>query len=173
MTEMCELFELRQYTLHPGRREELVALFDRHFVESQAEAGMRVYGQFRDLDDPDRFVWIRGFPDAARRAEALAAFYERHPAWRTHRHTANATMVDSGDVLLLEPVTGSLDAAGAGPPGVAGFGAGGAAPVAAASGLFDICVAYPDDPAEFPEVFRRHITPSPAEAGTPPPPSFR
>ncbi|WP_208646173.1 putative quinol monooxygenase, partial [Amycolatopsis thermalba] len=128
MTEMCELFELRQYTLHPGRREELVALFDRHFVESQAEAGMRVYGQFRDLDDPDRFVWIRGFPDAARRAEALAAFYERHPAWRTHRHTANATMVDSGDVLLLEPVTGSLDAAGAGPPGVAGFGAGGAGP---------------------------------------------
>ncbi|GHF25800.1 hypothetical protein GCM10017786_69990 [Amycolatopsis deserti] len=126
---MTELFELRRYTLRPGRRDELIALFDAQFVESQAEAGMRVYGQFRDLDDPDRFVWIRGFPEAARRAEALAAFYERHPAWLTHREAANATMVDSDDVLLLEPVTGGLEAARGAPAGVAGpAGRGTAAP---------------------------------------------
>ncbi|WP_020422139.1 putative quinol monooxygenase [Amycolatopsis sp. ATCC 39116] len=113
---MTELFELRQYTLHPGRRDELVALFDREFVESQAEVGMRVYGQFRDLDDPDRFVWIRGFPDASRRAESLAAFYERHPAWLKHREAANATMADSDDVLLLTLVSGDLGAAGGSPP---------------------------------------------------------
>ncbi|MEU0466168.1 NIPSNAP family protein [Amycolatopsis sp. NPDC006131] len=113
---MTELFELRQYTLHPGRRDELVALFDREFVESQAEVGMRVYGQFHDLDDPDRFVWIRGFPDASRRAESLAAFYDRHPAWLAHREAANATMVDSDDVLLLAPVSGDLGAAGGSPP---------------------------------------------------------
>ncbi|MEU0513212.1 NIPSNAP family protein [Amycolatopsis sp. NPDC006125] len=113
---MTELFELRQYTLHPGRRDELVALFDREFVESQAEVDMRVYGQFRDLDDPDRFVWIRGFPDASRRAESLAAFYERHPAWLKHREAANATMADSDDVLLLTLVSGDLGAAGGSPP---------------------------------------------------------
>ena len=36
---------------------------------------------FRDLDDPDRFVWMRGFPDLSARADALAAFYGG-PAWK-------------------------------------------------------------------------------------------
>jgi len=33
----CTIVELRQYTLHPGQREALFALFDREFVESQEE----------------------------------------------------------------------------------------------------------------------------------------
>ncbi|HEU5251458.1 MAG TPA: NIPSNAP family protein, partial [Thermoanaerobaculia bacterium] len=50
--------ELRQYTLHPGTREVLIDLFEREFVESQEELGMSVIGQFRDLDDTNRFVWL-------------------------------------------------------------------------------------------------------------------
>jgi hypothetical protein len=78
------VLELRQYTLHPGRRDTLITLFDREFIEPQEEVGMRVVGQFRDLDDPDRFVWIRSFPDMAARAESLAAFYGG-PIWAAHR----------------------------------------------------------------------------------------
>lgn len=96
------VFELRQYTLRPGQRERLVALFEREFVESQEALGMGLPGQFTDLDDPDRFVWLRSFPDMATRATALAAFYDG-PVWRTHREAANATMLDSDDVLLLRP----------------------------------------------------------------------
>jgi len=70
-----QILELRQYTLHPGKRDTLIELFDRCFVESQEETGMRVLGQFRDLDAPDRFVWLRGFPDQASRAARLDAFY--------------------------------------------------------------------------------------------------
>ena len=97
------VLELRQYTLHPGRRDELVALFEREFVEAQEAAGMRLFGTFRDLDDPDRFVWLRGFADMAARADALGAFYFG-PAWQRHRDAANATMVDSDDVRLLRPL---------------------------------------------------------------------
>jgi hypothetical protein len=97
------VLELRQYTLHPGRRDELIALFEREFVEPQADAGMPVLATFRDLDDPDRFVWIRGFADMAARAGALAAFYFG-PVWQAHRDAANATMVDSDNVLLLRPL---------------------------------------------------------------------
>lgn len=96
------IYELRQYTLWPGKRDVLVDLFDREFVESQEATGIRVDGQFRDADRPDRFVWVRGFPDMARRAESLAAFYGG-PVWQAHRDAANATMVDSDDVLLLRP----------------------------------------------------------------------
>jgi quinol monooxygenase YgiN len=96
--------ELRQYTLHPRQRDVLINLFDRELVETQEEVGMVVLGQFRDLDNPDRFVWLRGFEDMPRRAEALGRFYGG-PAWKAHRDQANATMIDSDNVLLLRPVT--------------------------------------------------------------------
>ncbi len=98
----CPLVELRQYTLYPHMRDILIDLFDREFLESQEAVGMRVIGQFRDLDDPNRFVWLRGFRDMPTRAEALKAFYGG-PVWQAHRDVANATMSDSSNVLLLRP----------------------------------------------------------------------
>ncbi|MEU3982457.1 NIPSNAP family protein [Streptomyces sp. NPDC026672] len=97
------VIELRQYTLRSGRRDELIELFEREFIETQESAGMLVLGQFRDLDDPDRFVWLRGFRDMAVRRNALTAFYGG-PVWAAHGPQANATMTDSDDVLLLRPL---------------------------------------------------------------------
>lgn len=77
------VLELRQYTLLPGRRDELIELFDREFVEPQEALGMQIVGTFRDLDDADRFIWLRAFDDMAGRGEALSAFYTG-PAWKTH-----------------------------------------------------------------------------------------
>jgi quinol monooxygenase YgiN len=97
------VLELRQYTLKPGRRDELIDLFDTHFVGGQADAGIDVLGQFRDLDDPDRFVWLRSFDSYDTRAAALPGFYYG-PVWRAHRAAANDTMLDSDDVLMLRSV---------------------------------------------------------------------
>jgi hypothetical protein len=83
---MAEVLELRQYTLHPGRRDELVELFDREL------SGPQVLGQFRDLDDEDRFVLLT-------RGRALLALHED---------------VEATDVLLLRPVT-ELELKGHGP----------------------------------------------------------
>jgi len=102
--EAITVLELRQYTLHPGRRDDLISLFEREFIEPQEEVGAQVLATFRDLDRPDHFVWLRGFADMAARGDALAAFYGG-PAWQAHRETANATMVDSDDVHLLRPLT--------------------------------------------------------------------
>jgi hypothetical protein len=98
----CQLVELRRYTLHPGQRDTLIELFERVFVEPQEALGMAVMGQFRDLDAPDHFVWLRGFADRASRVQGLTAFYGG-PVWQQHRDAANATMIDSDDVLLLRP----------------------------------------------------------------------
>lgn len=94
--------ELRQYTLKTGQRETLIDLFDREFIESQEATGMTIIGQFRDLDRPDMFVWLRGFDGMDARKDALTAFYDG-PIWAQHRDAANATMIDSDDVLLLKP----------------------------------------------------------------------
>jgi hypothetical protein len=98
----CPVVELRQYTLHPGKRDVLIDLFDQEFVETQEAVGMKVVGQFRDLDHPDRFVWLRGFRDMPSRAKALNDFYGGL-VWKAHREAANATMIDSDNVLLLRP----------------------------------------------------------------------
>lgn len=103
MTTRAVVADLRQYTLLPGQRDTLIELFDRHFVQGQESAGIHVVGQFRDLDDPDRFVWLRGFESMTARGDALPRFYYG-PVWQDHRDDANATMLDSDNALLLEPL---------------------------------------------------------------------
>ena len=102
----CPVLELRQYTLKPGQREVLIGLFDQKFVSGQEEHGISVVGQFRDLDAPDRFVWLRGFASMPQRKQALEDFYAG-PVWQDNRNSANATMIDSDNVLLLRPATPS------------------------------------------------------------------
>src|SRR6266700_3969096 len=94
------IVELRQYTLHPCKRDELIELFDREFIETQEAVGIQVIGQFYDLDDPDHFIWLRGFNDMSAREQSLNAFYGG-PIWKAHRDAANGTMIDSDNVLLL------------------------------------------------------------------------
>jgi quinol monooxygenase YgiN len=156
----CEIVELRRYKLHPGAREALIELFDREFIETQESVGMHVLGQFRDLDDPDRFVWLRGFRDMPARARGLEAFYGG-PVWREHRNAANATMVDSDDVLLLRPARpGSglrLDSDRRPPPGARDI----------PPGVVVITTYYPvaDAAAEFPGFFERETEPLVRAAG--------
>jgi len=98
----CAVVELRQYTMRPGQRDTLIDLFERQFIEPLEAGGVTVMGQFRDLDRPDHFVWMRGFADMYQRAQGLSAFYSG-PVWGEHRMAANATMIDSDNVLLLRP----------------------------------------------------------------------
>ncbi len=99
------VLELRQYKIVAGQRDAFVALFEREFVESQEALGMRLVGQYRDLDDPNRFVWLREFPDMAHRGTALTSFYTG-PVWQAHRGEANPMLDDNDNVLLLKPVAG-------------------------------------------------------------------
>ena len=128
MLGRCPIVELRQYTVHAGARDVLADLFDRRFVAAQESVGIRVLGQFRDLDDPNRFVWLRGFADMRARREGLAGFYGGE-AWKAYRDTANATMVDSDNVLLLTPAPGEP----APPPGRHEAGARAALPMIVAT----------------------------------------
>jgi hypothetical protein len=153
----CTIVELRRYALHPGARETLIELFDRELVETQEETGMTVLGQFRDLDDPDSFVWLRGFDDMATRQRALAAFYGG-PVWKEHARAANATMIDSDNVLLLRRLSGlELDTRDRPAPGSAGE----------RSGMLAVAILPIRESASsrFPEVFAREVEPALRDAG--------
>jgi hypothetical protein len=92
--------ELRRYSLRRGAFEDLLRLFEERLVAGQEEAGMRIGGIFADEDEPDSFIWWRGFADMKNRRQALEAFYNG-PVWRQYRDRANSTMLDSDDVILL------------------------------------------------------------------------
>ena len=158
------IVELRQYTLRPGKRDVLITLFDGEFVEPQEAAGITVIGQFRNLDDPNKFVWVRGFPDMPARAASLAAFYNG-ALWQSRRTVANATIIDNDNVLLLHPVTPhsgfALDPRGRPAPGTVGNGHG-----------VVIATIYHIDPtnekeAEFVAFFEHTVTPLLTRAGAP------
>jgi hypothetical protein len=154
--------ELRQYTTRPGKRDILINMFDADFVAPQEAAGIKVIGQFRNIDDPNKFVWIRGFPDMASRATSLKTFYTG-PAWRTRRDSANATIIDNDNVLLLRPVhpesAFAIDRDDRPRPGVVGAG----------KGLI-IATIYHIDPTdekerEFVRFFEQTVTPLVEAAG--------
>ncbi|GAA2112321.1 NIPSNAP family protein [Actinomadura alba] len=167
----CQVIELRQYTLHPGRRDVLIELFDRRFVETQEAVGISVIGQFRDVDAPDRFVWVRGFADMRARTEALTAFYVEGTAWKRHRDAAVATMIDSDDVLLLRPV-----GSGAGlPPAGSAFPPAGSVRPAVGAGeppasRVMVTIYHRDAPVDdhFAGFFRDRVAPLMAETGARP-----
>jgi hypothetical protein len=93
--------------MRPQGRDVLIELFEREFLDPLERGGARVAGTYRDLDDPDRFVWFRGFADHGVRLRSLTDFYSSD-LWLRNREAANATIVDNDDVLLLRPVSGRL-----------------------------------------------------------------
>lgn len=96
------IVDLRMYTHQPNKRDDFIKLFEDEFIETQEAVGIQVIGQFYDLDDPDRCIWLRGFNDMPAREHSLTAFYNG-PIWKTHRDATNATLIDSDNVLLLRP----------------------------------------------------------------------
>jgi hypothetical protein len=101
--------ELRRYRLHPDGFETLLGLFEERLVAGQEQAGIVVGPVLVDEDEPDSFVWWRAFEDMASRRRALESFY-LGPVWAEYRDRANATMIDSDDVLLLRPTRGTTPA---------------------------------------------------------------
>lgn len=149
------IVELRQYTHYPAQRDVLIDMFERLFVAPREALGSTVIAQFRDLDDPNRLVWLRGFAGLEARARALTGFYTS-PIWLTERDAANATILDSDNVLLLRP---------------AGPGAGVTIVPRATSvnraSLVEITVWSLREPAEhrFVPFFDQHLAPALAAAG--------
>lgn len=164
MTVRAEpVIELRQYRMYAGKRDRMIEAFDARLIEGQEQVGMRVLGQFRDLDDPNRFTWLREFPSMAVRERALTEFYTG-PVWKAHRDEVNPLMDDSDNVLLLRPAAAEL--AITAPPASARAQLGSQPPSA---GLVVATIYYLwKDPAEgFTKFFASRLAPELAAAGLP------
>jgi hypothetical protein len=68
-------FELREYRIAPGRRDEFAAFMDEVIVPFQRAKGMDVVGTFVSLEEDDLYVWIRRFESEEQRQALYDAVY--------------------------------------------------------------------------------------------------
>ncbi len=102
------VLEIRIYRIRRGRRESFAEFFNTRTVVPQEAVGMRVLGQFVDLEDEDCFVWLRGFPDLETRDCRKAAFYDSDQWLRELEAEAFGMIEDYSNVWLVAPARGSL-----------------------------------------------------------------
>jgi hypothetical protein len=156
------VLELRQYKIFAGKREQMIEVFEGKLLEPQEDVGMRLLGQFRDLDDPNRFTWMREFSSMEARARALTEFYTG-PVWKAHRGEANPLLEDNDNVLLLRPAAPELALS---PPANARPRLG-AQPASAELIVATIYYLWKDPAEGFTRFFQTRLVPELARAGMP------
>jgi len=56
------IVEVRSYRITPGKRDEFIEFFETRSIEALRSHGMKVVGPMVDVENPNKFVFLRGFP---------------------------------------------------------------------------------------------------------------
>ena len=104
---MVMIVEVRSYRIKPGKREEFIRLFETRAVPAQRTFGMNVTGPLLDVENPNKFVFLRSFPSMEERERLKDEFYEG-PLWKNELEAIAMPMIDSYDVILCEPSSGCV-----------------------------------------------------------------
>ena len=97
-------YEVRIYTMKPGKLDEFTEVFTNQIMPTSAAFGVRIHAAFRN-DAANEFVWIRSYDD-----EATLERYSASPERATYTPLTQAC-IDSTDVHIVDPVIGELPAA--------------------------------------------------------------
>ena len=85
------LFEFREYTCLPGKRDEWVKYMEEVVAPFQISKGVVITGMWVSETDPNLYYWIRRFVDETQRLQVYDAVY-KHETW----------------INVISPVVGSL-----------------------------------------------------------------
>lgn len=99
------IVEVRTYKIKPGRRDEFIRFFETRAVPAQLADGMKILGPLVDVENPDTFVWLRGFPSLAERDRMKEAFYEGKE-WKNELEAVAMPLLESYSVALCETTPG-------------------------------------------------------------------
>lgn len=99
-----QVFELRRYEIKEGKREQFAELFESYFPEAFQQLGAIAAGSFFERANHNTFTWLRGFHTMDDRAVINGAFYYG-PLWKEHKAAINDLLIDSDNVLLLQPLS--------------------------------------------------------------------
>jgi hypothetical protein len=99
------IVEVRSYRIKPGRRQEFIKFFETRAVPALRSHGMQILGPLLDLENPNRFVWLRSFPSLEERDRMKEAFYEGE-LWKGELEAIAMPMLESYEVSLCETSAG-------------------------------------------------------------------
>ena len=99
------IVEVRSYRIKPGHRQEFIRFFESRSVSAQRSHGMKILGPLLDLENPNKFVFLRSFPSLEERDRMKEAFYEGE-LWKNELEAIAMPMIDSYDVILCETSPG-------------------------------------------------------------------
>ena len=89
------IYELRQYRLHDGQRDNWVRFMEEVIIPFQVSKGMVIVGSFVAEEEPDLYVWIRRFEDEEDRQRLYEAVYQSD-------HWKNEIAPRTGEMLIRE-----------------------------------------------------------------------
>jgi len=69
-------FELRQYTIRPGKMAEWLELMEGEIIPFQVSKGAVITASFRGEEDESVYVWVRRFESEAERERLYKDVYE-------------------------------------------------------------------------------------------------
>lgn len=101
------IVEVRSYRITPGRRAEFIKFFEERSIPALQSYGMKVVGPFLDVENPNKFVWLRCFPSLEERDRMKEEFYGGD-LWKDELEAIAMPMLESYDVILCETTPGSV-----------------------------------------------------------------
>jgi len=101
------IVEMRTMRVKPGQRAEFLEIFHKRSMPAQAAVGITMLRPFLSVEDPDVFVFIRGFPDMATRDTMKEQFYEG-PVWKGELEALLLPMLESYDVVVIDDPDGQI-----------------------------------------------------------------
>lgn len=101
------IVELRTYRTRPGMRARFLDIFREKSIPEHARLGMPILGPFPSVEDPDTFVFLRGFADEGSRAATATRFYESR-LWKEELESVLMPMLATYDVVVVEDPDGRI-----------------------------------------------------------------
>ena len=99
------IVEVRSYRIKPGKRAEFIDLFEKRAIPALRSYGMKIIGPLLDVENPNKFVFLRSFPSLDAREQIKNDFYGGE-IWKNELERLAMPMLDSYDVILCETSAG-------------------------------------------------------------------
>ena len=92
-------FELRQYRMRPGQRENWLNDMEEEIIPFQVSKGMVVVGSFVGQEEEDLYVWIRRFESEEQRERLYREVYESE-TWKNEMSSRVGELIDRSKIVV-------------------------------------------------------------------------
>ncbi|HAL89157.1 MAG TPA: NIPSNAP family containing protein [Erythrobacter sp.] len=103
-------YELRQYTVRPGKMAEWLEIMENEIIPFQVGKGMVITGSYRGEEDESVYVWMRRFESEEERERLYAAVYESD-TWKNDISPRVGELLDRDAMVVTRLVPTTLSVA--------------------------------------------------------------